>query len=76
MIDHTFYCGKGNANCYLGADYFVHKGVRSQRWTQHVECMGEMRNLCNILFVKPEGKRSLGDLGTEGKRILKWILNK
>jgi len=30
------------------------------RWAGHVACMEEMRNACNILVGKPEGKRPLG----------------
>jgi hypothetical protein len=29
------------------------------RWVGHEALMGEMRNFCNILIGKPEGKRSL-----------------
>jgi hypothetical protein len=32
----------------------------------HVECMGEMRNAYRVLVGKPEGKRSLKDLGVFG----------
>jgi hypothetical protein len=35
---------------------------------------GERRNLHKILVSKPEGKRSLGDIGLFGSIILKWIL--
>jgi hypothetical protein len=30
------------------------------RWMEHITFMREMRNVYNILAVKPEGKRSLG----------------
>jgi hypothetical protein len=30
------------------------------RWAEHVERMGEIRNTCNILVGKPEGKGLLG----------------
>jgi len=29
--------------------------------------MGEMRNVCSILGVKPEGKNHLEDLGIDGR---------
>jgi len=29
------------------------------RWTEHVACMGKMRNWYKVLVGKPEGKRSL-----------------
>jgi len=33
---------------------------RRMTWSQHVACMGEMRNACKILVRKPEGWRPLG----------------
>jgi hypothetical protein len=33
---------------------------RRMRWTGHVARMGEKRNACRILVVKPEGNRPLG----------------
>jgi hypothetical protein len=33
---------------------------RGMRWAGHVAVMGEKRNACRLLVVKPEGKRSLG----------------
>jgi hypothetical protein len=35
-----------------------------------------MSNAYNILAGKPEGKIPFGDLGVDGKIILKWILGK
>jgi hypothetical protein len=35
---------------------------------------GEMRNVCKILVGKPEGKRPLGRLDSEGRKILKCTL--
>jgi hypothetical protein len=35
-----------------------------------------MRNTCRILVGKHERKDHLGDLGVEGRIILKFILNK
>jgi hypothetical protein len=34
--------------------------LRTMRLMEHVARMGEMRNACNILVRKPEGKRPLG----------------
>jgi hypothetical protein len=36
-------------------------------WVGHVAHMGEMRNVCSILGVKPEGKNHLEDLGIDGR---------
>jgi hypothetical protein len=30
------------------------------RWAGHVACVGEKRNACRVLVMKPEGKRRLG----------------
>jgi hypothetical protein len=38
--------------------------------------MGEMRNAYRILVGKPEGKRSIEDLGVNRRIILKSILRK
>jgi hypothetical protein len=38
--------------------------------------MGEMRNAYRILVTKPEGKRSHGRPGIDGKIIVEWILGK
>jgi hypothetical protein len=49
---------------------------RRMRWTRHVARIGEMRNVCEILVGKPEGKRPLGRPGMGGRIILKWVLGK
>jgi len=38
------------------------------RWEGHVACMGEMRNAYEILFRKPQRKRSLGRRKRRWKR--------
>jgi hypothetical protein len=42
---------------------------KRMRWAGHVARMGETRNACRIVVVKPEGKRPLGRL----KR--RWVDN-
>jgi hypothetical protein len=39
--------------------------IKSRRimWAGHVACMVEIRNVCKILFGKPEGMRPLGKSG-------------
>jgi hypothetical protein len=39
------------------------------RWTGHATRMGVMRNKYNILVTEREGKRSLEDLGLNGRII-------
>jgi hypothetical protein len=36
----------------------------------------ETKNAYMVLLGKPEGKRLLGDLGLDGKIILRWIIKK
>jgi hypothetical protein len=36
--------------------------------------MGVIRYVYNISIGKPEGKKSLGNLGVDGTMILEWIL--
>jgi hypothetical protein len=38
--------------------------------------MGERRGIYRVLVRKPEGKRPLGRLGTDGRIILRWIFRK
>jgi hypothetical protein len=40
----------------------------------HLVVKREMRNAAGILFVKPEERGHLGDVGLHGMIILKWIL--
>ena len=37
---------------------------------------GEEKNACRLLIGKPEGKYHLGNLGIDGRVVLKWILKK
>jgi len=43
------------------------------RLVGHVALMEAMRNAQNVLVEKPEGKRSLEDLGVDGRIILELI---
>jgi hypothetical protein len=45
---------------------------RRMRSAGHVACSEETRNAHKILVGKPEGKRSLADLGVDGRIILQW----
>jgi hypothetical protein len=38
--------------------------------------IGESRSTCRILLGRPEGKILLGNLGADGRIILKWIFKK
>jgi hypothetical protein len=38
--------------------------------------MGEMRNAYRVLIGPLKGKSTLGDVGLDGRTILKWILKK
>jgi hypothetical protein len=37
---------------------------------EHVACMGQSRNAKRNFFKKPEGKRSLEDLGVDRKNVM------
>jgi hypothetical protein len=47
-------------NLYSSPSIFRIIKSRSMRWAGHVAQMGEKRNVCRLLVVKPEGKRPLG----------------
>ena len=49
---------------------------RRMRQTGHVARMGEKRGVFRVLVGKPEGKRPLGNLGVDGRIILRWIFRK
>jgi hypothetical protein len=52
--------------------------IKSRRvqWMGHVACMGEMRNIYNILMRKPKGKRLHGRPRCRWGIILEWTLKK
>jgi len=49
---------------------------RRMRWAGHVALMWEGRHIYRVLVGKPEGKDHLGDLGVDGRMILRWIFRK
>jgi hypothetical protein len=49
---------------------------RRMRWAGHVARMVEGRGFYRVLVGKPEGKNHLGDPGTDGRIILRWIFRK
>jgi hypothetical protein len=63
-------------NLYTSSDIIRVIKSRRMRWTEHMACMGEMRNAYNILVGKPEGKRPLGRPTHGGRVILEQVLGK
>jgi hypothetical protein len=45
-------------------------------WPDHVARTGKKEKKYRILVGKPEGKRPLGRLDTDGRIILKWVLDR
>jgi hypothetical protein len=60
---------------YLGAADIRIK-LRNDGWAGHVARMGEKRGAYRIVVGRPEGRRSLGDPGIDGRIILKRVLKK
>jgi hypothetical protein len=62
----------------LHASPYIVRVIKSRglKWTEHIACMEEMRNMYSILVGKPKGKRPLGGVGVDEKRILEWIIRK
>jgi hypothetical protein len=52
--------------------------IKSRRmsWGKHVARSGERRGIYRLLVGKPEGKRTLGRPGIDGRIILRWIFRK
>jgi hypothetical protein len=45
------------------------------RWAKYVASKGEIKNAAfSILVPKPKRKRTIWDLGADGRILLKWIL--
>jgi hypothetical protein len=45
-------------------------------WAGHVARVGERRGIYRILVGKPEEQEHLGELGVDGRLILRWIFRK
>jgi hypothetical protein len=55
----------------------INRVIKSRtRWGGHVACMTEMRNVYNKILVEKPERDHLGDLGTDGRIILRRILKK
>jgi hypothetical protein len=51
----------------------VIKSLR-MRWAKYEVCMGEMRNVWNILIRKSQGKDHAGDKGIYGRVVLMFCV--
>ena len=49
---------------------------RRMRWAGHVARMGEERGVYRVLVVNLRERDHCGDLGVDGKIILRWIFRK
>jgi hypothetical protein len=50
--------------------------LRRMRWVGNVAHIGEGRGMYRVLVGKPEGKRLLGDLGIDGRIVIRRIFRK
>jgi hypothetical protein len=63
-------------NLYSSPDIIRQIKSRRMRWTGHVACMGEGRNLYRVLMGKPEGENHLKDQGVDRRMGSKWTLGR
>ena len=49
---------------------------RRMRWAEHVARMSERRDVCRVLVGDPRERNHWGDLGVDGRIILRWIFRK
>jgi hypothetical protein len=49
---------------------------RRLRWAGHITRVGKRRSAYKVLVGKREGRNRLEDQGVDGRKILKWILEK
>jgi hypothetical protein len=61
-------------NLYSLPDYIRQIKSRRMRWSGHVACVGDWRNMCRVLVGKPEGKRPLGRSRRRWEDGIKWTL--
>jgi hypothetical protein len=61
---------------YSSPDIIWQIKSRRMRWTGHVACMGEGRNVCRVLVGNPKGKKHLKEQGVDGRVVSKWTLGR